>query len=305
MPVDLWDLVESSANASPDDLPTVEEVVLNFSESTPVDTPHVSDYIDRRILSLDISQTSTGVFISGPKSYSYNLPPLGNSDSPYSETLMRREFKSVLLDSLPVRDFDLVAVEDVFVGHSAKVARSLYAINTGVDELILDNQITAKSFERVNNVSWKSAWSKWVGQGNVSSLKDKERVRAILSLAPYDFSQTCLQYLDSLNSNSAGYQDRLDAFAIGVSCLLPHLNHTHKVRWSEVCVEFATNPSDLYIPPGTLRPYLGALTRKVICSTLEKSHSSVFITPQPVHLGTLVSDPDPMTKKYLLFYKKG
>lgn len=236
------------------------------------------------ILSLDVSPTSTGVFFKhGTQLTATNLPPL-TAAGPHVEVMMRRELKELLLGILPTRSFDLITIEDVFAGKSSKVARILYALNTAIDELILDGLITTERFIRSNNVTWKSYLADLVGPDLVKRLPDKLRV------------QTCLAYL-GVSEEGPGFQDRLDAMGIAVGEVwnLTKSSPTskRKLSWSQVKVSaysddelgvWITNNETPVFYEGTISTsgILAALS-----SALDQFSHPILCTTSPVRLGTL------------------
>lgn len=152
-----------------------------------------------QFLGLDISETSTGVCIyeNGVKhtsNFSLNLC----EDSQHQEVLLRRDLKSKLSKLIWNTHFDLIIIEDVFQGVNPTTTRLLYALNTAIDEMILDGELTCSKFMRVSNQTWKSWLFKIDTMGMTKGLNDKLKI------------ETCLSMLE-VTEVGKGYQDRLDA----------------------------------------------------------------------------------------------
>ena len=178
-------------------------------------------------LGLDLSKDSTGVTLVKEGTYSsfnFSLEDVG--DTRFSEILYRRQMYNKLKELYEGYSFDTIVLEDVFAGVNPTTVRLLYAINTAVDELILDGVIECKDFQRVGNGSWKSwLWGiePQVGKG----LDDKERIAELLRYLGVEYS-------------GKGFQDRLDSLGMLVGYFYKHytlkedLVPVPKVRWSKV-----------------------------------------------------------------------
>lgn len=167
-------------------------VVEALSESTVVPK-------NGQFLGLDISETSTGICIytNGDKfttNFSLNLA----ENSPYQEVLLRRDLKSKLSMFIEGKKFDVIIIEDVFQGVNPTTTRLLYALNTAIDEMILDGQVGCEKFLRVSNQTWKSWLYKVDTMGMTRGLNDKLKI------------ETCLSMLN-VSEVGKGFQDRLDA----------------------------------------------------------------------------------------------
>ena len=312
---DLWNLVEKSA--SHEEPLSVSEVADHLAvETSPVIFQRQVDEIVSKcssMLSLDLSVHQTGVFaIDSGRHVSDSLPPIPiDNKNPHHEAQLRRDMSQAILDFINsnnlTHSFEYVAVEDAFVGRSNKVSRTLYAINSSIDELILDNKISCEHFHRVNNVSWKAVWSQWVGRSLVTHLPAKERVQAFLSYSPYNDEQSCLDYIRSLNSETKDLQDRYDAFSVGVSILLPHETKNSLPRWSEVHIVTSLDMNSLMdkLPDGygTVSYEKSSLSKNTIRTSLSEVPGNVFISSQPRVIGSLLPDlADPLTPRYFAFW---
>lgn len=159
-------------------------------------------------LGLDISESSTGVctYINGIRS-TYNFSLNLAEKSVHSEVLLRRCLKDNLRGIISRKYFDVIIIEDVFQGVNPLTTRILYALNTAIDEMILDGEVKCGKFFRVSNQTWKS-WLYVIDKdGFTKGLNDKLRI------------ETCLSML-GIQESGEGYQDRLDATGMVVGYLL-------------------------------------------------------------------------------------
>lgn len=316
----LWDIIskELPSPTSPESLPSYLSLASPHQENIGVvDTPSVLSLIPEgtSLLALDISLHSTGGYIFTPTSEdSFNLPPLTRSSSPHDEVLLRRQLASNLLSYLDShshpRVFTHIVVEDAFSGRSKTVARTLYALNTFIDELILDNRLSTPNFERVNNVSWKARWSNLVGTSMISGLEDKIKVQTALLRSPWDSSTDCYNHLLTFSPpegiKDTGLQDRLDSFAIGLSLFLPH-TPSKKIPFKDIRLYFPLNLDILdELDQSDLVPLTGRVTKETIRTAVTKHPRKIFYTLHPSPLGTLLpkNTPDPLTPRHLIFHHK-
>lgn len=150
-------------------------------------------------LGLDISENSSGVCMyRNSEKLLANIALDTKESEEFYEIKLRRELKGYLLEFIGGEALDLVIIEDAYQGINPNTTRKLYALNTAIDELILDGQVVCKKFVRVNNATWKS-WLYSLDTENVyKGLKDKPRI------------EKCLELIGVVESGK-GYQDRLDA----------------------------------------------------------------------------------------------
>ena len=159
-------------------------------------------------LGLDISKESTGVCIYrfGERT-TYNIATPLLKDDPHWEAKLRRSLKDSIGEITGGSLFDVIVIEDVFEGENPHTTRILYALNTAIDELILDNAISCNEFVRVNNQRWKSWLFAVDGSGDLKGLNDKVKIQRCLSLL-------------GIEEEGKGYQDRLDATGMLLGYLL-------------------------------------------------------------------------------------
>lgn len=152
-------------------------------------------------LGLDISKRSTGItLVKDGEFTSWNRTLSGSEDVKFAEILMRRELKDIFLKEFRGMSFETIVVEDAFEGENPATTRMLYSLNTVIDEMILDGDISCKDFIRANNQSWKSwLWSiePQIGKG----LNEKVRIEELLD------------YL-GVKDSGKGFQDRLDSLGM-------------------------------------------------------------------------------------------
>lgn len=239
-------------------------------------------------LGLDISEVSSGVCLyeNGEK-LSANIS-LVTGDVPFQEVLLRRELKSYLTEVVEGKEFDLIIIEDAFQGMNPTVTRKLYAINTAIDELILDGVCKCKDFRRINNQLWKSWLYTIDTEGQFKGLSDKLRI------------QKCLELLDVYEDRSEGYQDRLDSCGMILGYMLckdkadEYEERKKKKRVSiedvnvaynteqEFCLEEAgygyRDISKMFISDKTM-------SKDLVLNYLTDSPNMIFVTDKKVSLG--------------------
>lgn len=150
-------------------------------------------------LGLDISEASSGVCLykNGEKVLA-NISLETSEREDFFEVKLRRELKGYLLEFIDGNILDLVIIEDAYQGINPSTTRKLYALNTAIDELILDGQVECKKFLRVSNGTWKSWLYALDTENTYKGLKDKVRIEKCLGII-------------GIHEEGKGYQDRLDA----------------------------------------------------------------------------------------------
>lgn len=225
-------------------------------------------------LGLDISKESAGIaiFNNGEK-YGYNARLKSDKTRPHDEVLMRRELKNDIFEACgDIKKYDTIVVEDVFVGDNPSVARLLFALNTAIDELILDGLISCNKFLRVNNQQWKS-WLYSVDVfGESTGLKDKLKI------------DKCLELL-GIEDSGTGYQDRLDAMGMVLGYLLvgddvAFEKYVRRVSFSDIVFDYQEDPELILmqVPEGTPHSYLH----------IKKANKSEIIKIMSEHVGEVV-----------------
>lgn len=164
-----------------------------LSESSLV--PKVGHY-----LGLDISDLSSGITIyrDGKKIVAnIELEEVSKDDCHY-EVKMRRLLKTYMRELFLGESFELILIEDAYQGINPETTRLLYALNTAIDELIIDGELVVRKFKRVPNKAWKSWLFKVDKENHFKGMKDKPRIEA------------CLRLL-GVYEEGEGFQDRLDS----------------------------------------------------------------------------------------------
>lgn len=225
-------------------------------------------------LGLDISESSTGVctYINGVRS-TYNFSLNLAEKSVHSEVLLRRCLKENLRNIISGKHFDVIIIEDVFQGINALTTRILYALNTAIDEMILDGEVECEKFFRVSNQTWKS-WLYTVDtDGFTKGMNDKLRI------------ETCLSML-GIKEYGEGYQDRLDATGMIVGYLLNpeeaerklNLSTKKKVLLSDVVFSYCAEDYDVF---ESMREYGVSKYKSVSEKRWSKSKIIEYLTEDP------------------------
>lgn len=262
----------------------------DIGEAVVYEIPTESNIVPTGVyLGLDISKDSTGVCLyeNGVRGTA-NIKLFADEKSPHFETLLRRNLKDQLAAMLvDNKAFDAIVIEDVFEGVNPETSRTLYALNTAIDELILDGVFTVKEFVRVNNQKWKS-WLYWLdAEGKWKGFNDKVKIAEILKSI-------------GITEVGAGYQDRLDATGMLIGYFLQKGKDPEKVVQPKIekvhfsDIEFAYEEDVEFI-----KSYIYAerencnlcvldsvkLSKNWLIDTLSENKGVVFVTSSPVRLG--------------------
>lgn len=246
-------------------------------------------------LGLDISQNSSGVCLykDGIKSV-YNCSLNYDERNPHAEADLRRQLKDDLLSIIDDTKLDLVVIEDVFEGNNPEVARKLYALNTAIDDLILDGKVFCKEFVRVQNGTWKSWLSVVDTEGKYKGFKDKEKIQGYLELL-------------GVSDEGKGFQDRLDATGMLIGYFLKGSDEPKekekkiKVSFKDVICDYEEDDdlvlmNALYTSDVDEREHRyiddKKITKRKILDYLSSNICTVFITKNPIRLGFLADELD-------------
>lgn len=243
-------------------------------------------------LGLDISKNSTGItYIENGDKLVGNIT-LDDQKGVHKEVLLRRALKEDLKQLVDGKHFDLIVIEDAFIGDNAEVVRKLYALNTAIDELILDGVCSCEKFVRVNNQQWKS-WLYSVDKEGISKgLNDKEKIRI------------CLELIGVVDDMSKGYQDRLDSTGLIVGYFLKGneldrgdgLIRKKKVKLSDVDASYDIDSGylfygrddvDLSNPDDIEFLDYSRIGKTRVLELLTEHPDKIFITSEKVKLGNL------------------
>lgn len=253
--------------------------------------PHITNIIPKEglFLGLDISKNSSGITLVENGERLTANSRLEDIQGVHKEVLLRRALKEDLKQLVEGRVFDVIVIEDAFVGENAETVRLLFALNTAIDELILDGVCSAKEFVRVPNQMWKSWLCKTLDtQGVTKGLNDKEKIRICLEMV-------------GVTETGEGYQDRLDSTGLLVAYFLKgseevkkgKLGKKRKVRLSDINCSYDIDSSYLFYGIDDVdRDKIVFLDYRKIGKTrvielLTESPDSVFVTSEPVLLGNL------------------
>lgn len=193
-------------------------------------------------LGLDISELSTGVCIysNGDKS-TYNFSVNLGENSVFGEVLLRRSLKSHLRELISGKTFEVIIIEDAYQGPNPDTTRKLYALNTAIDEMILDNEVECKKFLRVPNRVWKS-WLATADTENITKgMNDKLKIETILGML-------------GITEIGAGFQDRLDSTGMLIGYFLckdkieewEKLRNKKRVSMEDVELVYDAEPSGVF-----------------------------------------------------------
>lgn len=277
-----------------DDLGIADINEIENDRGISFEVPHINNIIPSKglFLGLDISKNSSGItYIEDGNRITGNAR-LDDITGVHKEVLLRRALKEDLRQLVEGKEFDLIVIEDAFVGENAETVRLLFALNTAIDEMILDGICSTKEFIRVPNQMWKSWLCRTIDtQGVTKGLNDKEKIRI------------CLEMIGVVEEGE-GYQDRLDSTGLLVSYFLKgkeevqkgKLDKKRKVRLSDIDVSYDIDSSYLFYGRDEVdRDNIVFLDyRKIsksrVIELLTDNPKSVFVTSEPVLLGNLGID---------------
>jgi Holliday junction resolvasome RuvABC endonuclease subunit len=277
--LDLQDLEYEIGN---DDV--IEKEYTKLSEDSVV--PKQGNY-----LGLDISVNSTGICLyrDGIKTTA-NIALDYQTGNPHAEVLLRRQLKTDLLELIKGLSFEVIVIEDVFEGVNPDTTRKLYALNTAIDELILDEQIECKHFIRVPNTLWKSWLSSVDANGVYKGFNDKQKIQGYLKLLGID------------EGNDKGFQDRLDATGMLLGYLIGRDSNkgdlakakSIRVKFDDIMFAYELD-TDLIVMQAAYESEEAnvvfirdkKITKKAIIDYISSDVGTVFITAEPIRLGLL------------------
>lgn len=242
-------------------------------------------------LGLDISKDSSGItYIENGERITGNIT-LEEQSGVHKEVLFRRALKRDLKELVEGKEFDLIIIEDAFIGENPDTVRLLFALNTAIDEMILDGVCKCKNFVRVNNKLWKS-WLYMLDSSGVSKgLNDKEKIRI------------CLKMI-GITEEGEGYQDRLDSTGLIVGYFLKGrdtrvgegLPKVKKVRFSDIEASYDVDTSYLFYGRDDINreniEFLNyrKISKSRVIELLTENPEKVFVTSEMILLGNLGID---------------
>lgn len=265
-----------------------------------------------RYLSLDVSKTSTGFTIVEDHKMAWaNINLKTSMEAVHGEALLRREFRHELKRYIGGMSFDAIIVEDVFSGSQVQGVRSLYALNTVIDDMILDGDISCPDdgFVRVQNGMWKKWLRTLDPEGNIRSHNDKQQIAKLLEIV-------------GIVADGKGHQDRLDSMGMLAGYFLVkrgfagtgasnEVKKTSDIKIRDVHAEYVANKSELEailkMLTGPVEKFHGKLSQKSVLQALHDRPKHAYYTPNLVSLGVLAKTLDVTAYPfggYLVFYLK-
>ena len=263
-------------------------------------------------LGLDISERNSGLCLySEGKKITGNIS-LDTKDSvDFFEVRLRRELKGYLREFIGDRLLDLAMIEDVYQGENPGTVRKLYALNTAIDELILDGEVRCNKFLRVNNKLWKSWLYRVDRENQFKGLEDKERIRRCLALL-------------GIEDSGEGSQDRLDACGMLVGyfyCGCPDVGKKKKfsIGVADLCFDFQEDEDFIIQNMRSERKEdevliqradigLKRWSKRLILDYIREYPGSLIISADTVKLGYLMRDfgiqPAHFSEGYFGFWVK-
>lgn len=244
-------------------------------------------------LGLDISQNSSGIclYANGVRN-TYNSKVDYDKNDVFAEARMRKQLKEDLLEVINGNELELIVIEDVFEGANAEVVRKLYALNTAIDDLILDGLVVCKDFVRVQNGVWKSWLSVVDSNKDLKGFNDKEKIQGYLKIL-------------GIEESGDGFQDRLDATGMVIGYFLNKVNgetavveKKKRVKFKDVSVVYEED-IDLVImgmaygneENVNVRYFEGKrISKKLMTDYLTEDPDKLFISKDKVNIGLLAEE---------------
>lgn len=244
-------------------------------------------------LGLDISQNSSGIclYANGVRN-TYNSKVDYDKNDVFAEARMRKQLKQDLLEVINGNELELIVIEDVFEGANAEVVRKLYALNTAIDDLILDGLVVCKDFVRVQNGVWKSWLSVVDSNKDLKGFNDKEKIQGYLKIL-------------GIEESGEGFQDRLDATGMVIGYFLNNANggtvvveKKKRVNFKDVSVIYEED-IDLVImgmaygneENVNVRYFEGKkISKKLMTDYLTENPDMLFISKDKVNIGLLAEE---------------
>lgn len=269
----------------------VDDLDIVKNEGISLEVLNIDNIIPKNglFLGLDISKDSSGItYIENGERITGNIV-LEDTKGAHKEVLLRRALKEDLRELIKGKDFDVIIIEDAFVGENAETVRMLFALNTAIDEMLLDGECSTKVFVRVSNKLWKSWLCKSIDtEGVTTGLNDKEKIRI------------CLEMIGVVEEGK-GCQDRLDSTGLLVSYFLKgneevkegKLEKKRKVRLCDIDASYDVDSSYLFYGRDDVDTdkivFLDykKIGKARVIGLLTESPDSVFVSSEPILLGNL------------------
>ena len=222
----------------------------------------------------------------------YNSKVDYDKNDVFAEARMRKQLKQDLLEVINGNELELIVIEDVFEGANAEVVRKLYALNTAIDDLILDGLVVCKDFVRVQNGVWKSWLSVVDSNKDLKGFNDKEKIQGYLKIL-------------GIEESGDGFQDRLDAAGMVVGYFLNKANSgtvvvekKKRVKFKDVSVVYEED-IDLVIMDMAygneenvnVSYFEGKkISKKLMTDYLTENPDMLFISKDKVNIGLLAKE---------------
>lgn len=293
--------MESSFGISGEVEPDIEGYVSGIKELTAADIlPSTGVH-----LGLDLSTAGTGIAVWRNGSLEWDTITLETDKKhQHAESLIRRELREYLEEYFSGQSFDTIIIEDVFIGLQLHGVRWLFALNSVIDDMILDGVISCKVFHRVGNTTWKS-WLRTTDPGrSVTGYNDKEVISRLLERlgVPVDVKQDQLDALGML----VGYFAR--DMNMGSPKALITKTSLRSIRDVRAVYVSTSDALEKSIPGGyRRREFVDRVSERKILEAVTLDPNTVWYTKKQVSLGNITEklrvDPIPFGG-YVAFWSK-
>lgn len=320
-------LVDGGEGVSPEEGRGTFEGGVSPEEGGSPQGKGVLSEIEGRHLGLDMSIQSTGYVIvtDGEVEEAGNICDgvwwENNKNNPHREA----EFRSRMVYALYKRvsgEFDSVSVEDVWFGENPKTVRGLLAINTCIDDLILNGGVSCERFVRVLPDEWRKVLMEKAGVGGTLYKGKKEYMWGVME-RNLGVNPRCLLREEERRERDAwkvrGMGDRMDALGVLLGTYLSGGreggvgSERVRVRMSEVeavmCDDLYVLDSEVYSKVGDIVQVgcdVSRFSENVVTGLIERDPEVVWYTETSVNVGYVGRVLGlPPKKGYVAFWRKG
>ncbi|MGF2716257.1 hypothetical protein ACQUY5_29250 [Bacillus cereus] len=212
--------------------PTVDSILRNTMDSG---------------LGLDISKTSTGITVyENGVVKTYQCVIEYDEDSPFHWYHMQKALEDDLRSLIQGKHFDIIGIEDSIQGENYDTVRKLILLNTVIDKIIMEGNVSCDYFRRIGNTVWKK-WLRTLKPGK-KILKDKVEVEMLLDYLEFPLVDLYRDAKKSKKDND-GYQDQLDSTGVLIGVGLERQNNNltgkNKNKPSKLCIINYSNVEEL------------------------------------------------------------
>lgn len=163
-------------------------------------------------LGLDISKTSTGIALYlDDELTTYQCVIEYDSESNLHWYHMVKALEDDLLSLIQGKHFDIIAIENAIQGQNFDTVRKLILLNSVIDKIIAEGNVTCNYFRRLENTEWKK-WLRTLKPGK-KVMQDKAEIEDILDYLGYHLVEDYRHEKQSVKDKE-GYQDKLDAVGV-------------------------------------------------------------------------------------------